>query len=104
MASKYKAKPVMIDGIRFASQKEGARYCILKLLERTGKIRDLKLQPNYRLEVRGKLICRYRADFEYIEIATKCLVVEDAKGFKTPTYKLKKALFEAIYGKEILET
>ena len=42
--SKYHAKPVTIDGIRFASKKEGSRYCELKALTRAGKISDLQLQ------------------------------------------------------------
>lgn len=42
--SKYHAKPVTIDGIRFASKKEGNRYCELKALTRAGKISDLQLQ------------------------------------------------------------
>jgi hypothetical protein len=42
IANKYRAQPVVIDGIRFASKKEGARYLELKLLERAGKIKNEK--------------------------------------------------------------
>jgi hypothetical protein len=53
------------------------------------------------VEVQGKLICTYVADFKYLENGKE--VVEDVKGFKTPVYKLKKKLVEAIYGIEIIE-
>ena len=42
--NKYHAKPTFVDGRRFASRKEAARYCELRLLERAGKIQDLTTQ------------------------------------------------------------
>lgn len=102
--TKYHAKPTVVDGIRFASKREASRYGELKLLEKVGEIRDLKLQPIYKLVVSGELICRYRPDFTYWDHRRKMEIVEDCKGFRTPVYKLKCALFTALYGQEILET
>jgi hypothetical protein len=98
---KYGAKPVTIDGIRFASTKEANRYSELILLNRAGHIRQLELQPEFEHHVDGKLMFTYRADFAYFEGEKR--VVEDVKGFKTPVYRLKKRIVEAAYHIEIRE-
>ena len=100
--SKYGNKRTEIDGITFASRREANRYAELKLLERAGEIHGLTLQPAYDLIVDGVKICRYVADFRYFE--NKQIVVEDAKGFKTRDYRIKKKLMKAIFGIEIRET
>jgi hypothetical protein len=46
-------------------------------------------------------LCVYRADFTYE--ADGKLVVEDAKGFRTEMYKLKKKWVKAEYGIDIRE-
>ena len=80
---KYKNKKVEIDGIKFDSKKEANRYCELKLLERAGKIFDLKLQPRFLLQENFKYKNKtyrkieYVADFEYTENGQT--VVEDVK-------------------------
>lgn len=118
--SKYKAKKVTVEGITFDSQKEAKRFQELYLLERAGKVEDLRRQVKYVLipaqyepdtvgvrggKRRGKLIereCSYVADFVYTENGK--LVVEDAKGFKTPEYKIKKKLMLSVYGIRIKES
>lgn len=104
--SKYRAKPIEIDGHRFPSQKEGARYRQLKLLEANGEVRNLRLQVEYRMEVAGVLICKYRADFVYEELRKGewISVCEDVKGYRTPEYRLKRKLMKACHGIEIRET
>ena len=95
-ATKYKAKPVTIDGIRFDSQAEGARYRTLKLLEQSGHITGLELQPVFVLapgvlvpgETRKRPPLRYVADFAYVTDSGS-RVVEDAKGFQTPLFRAK---------------
>lgn len=42
--SKYMAKKCQVDGIKFDSLKEARRYQELLLLERAGKIANLRLQ------------------------------------------------------------
>ena len=117
--NKYKAVKTTIDGIEFDSKREAKRYTELKILEKAGHITHLELQPEYQITVNGVNICKYRADFRYFTVRqkenfygkdskgnyyTKTMtgdkegqVVEDSKGFKTPTYRLKKKLVEASY-------
>lgn len=93
--TKYRAVPTYVGKIRFASKKEAARYVDLKLLERSGKITGLKLQPKFPLVISGVKICTYIPDYLYQENDTT--VVEDVKGVKTPVYRIKKKLFEVLY-------
>jgi len=97
--SKYRNKKVTIDGIKFDSKKEAKRYSDLKILERVGKIENLELQPRFLLQDKftfnGKTIRKieYIADFQFYDIESKCIIVEDVKGMKTEVYKIKKKLF-----------
>lgn len=93
--SKYRAVKTEIDGIVFDSKGEARRYAELKLLEKAGQIAGLEVQPLFPCIVNGKRVCVYRADFVYFENNTR--VVEDFKGFRTPTYRLKKKLAEACH-------
>jgi hypothetical protein len=95
--SKYRAVPTVVDGIRFASKKEAARYQELKLAQHAGDILDLELQPSFKLFVEGVHVTTYRADFRYRDTALGRDVVEDVKGFKTPEYKIKAKLFQALF-------
>lgn len=101
--SKYRSKKVVVDGITFDSKKESKRYCELKLLERCGKIKDLELQHKFELQPsfkkKGRTIraITYVADFVYFDLETMRIVVEDAKGYKTDVYMLKKKMFEFKY-------
>ena len=96
--NKYKNNKVEYDGIIFDSQKEAQRYAELKLLEKVGKIKDLKRQVPFTLipkilDQNGKVIqraCKYYADFVYT--LNGKLVVEDVKGVRTQVYKIKKKL------------
>jgi len=93
--SKYKAKKTSIDGKMFASKKEAARYRELSVLEFSGKIAGLILQPKLKLEVAGVMICTYIADFHYIEQGK--VIIEDVKGVETPVFKLKWKLAKVLY-------
>ena len=117
--SKYKAVKTTIDGITFDSKKEAKRYTELKLLEKSGHITHLELQPEYQITINGAKICKYKADFRYFTVRAENnersynskgewqtptmtgdkegQIVEDVKGFKTPIYRLKKKLVEASY-------
>lgn len=106
MKSKYNAKKVVVDGIKFDSKKESARYNELKLLERCGDIRNLELQPRFELlpafsygdEKFRKM--EYVADFRYTRDGKT--FVEDVKGYKTKEYMLKKKLFLYKYGSDVM--
>ena len=105
--TKLNNQKVTIDGIEFASKKEGNRYCELKLLQRAGKIQNLEIQKKYELipaqyeEVptgeyykvgkkkglpKTKRVCIeqslvYIADFVYNDENGQA-VVEDVKGYR----------------------
>ena len=108
--SKYGARKITIDGERFDSKREAARYQELRLQEKLGAIRNLQRQVAFVLlddytrpdgvRIRG---IKYLADFVYVAKGGN-LIVEDCKGFRTDIYKLKKKMFEARYGTIIKET
>jgi hypothetical protein len=101
--NKYNATPTRVEGRRFDSRREADRYAELRLLERAGEIRGLEVQCGYDLRVGGVLVCRYVADFRYADARTGETVVEDAKGFRTREYRIKKKLMLALHGVRIME-
>jgi hypothetical protein len=102
-ANKYNAKPVTIDGYRFDSTAEGARYSELRLLEKAGQIRELAVHPRYLLTVDDVQICVYEADFTYLAKDGE-RVVEDVKGVRTDVFRIKSKLMLACHGIEVKET
>lgn len=106
--SKYGNEPVVVDGVRFDSIGESERYAQLQLLERAGKVRDIRRQVAFGLTVNGELIGTYVADFLFFEAlgGTWRRVVEDWKSpaSKTPLYEWKKKHLRAEHGIAILET
>lgn len=105
MKNKYGARKVKSpDGQVFDSQKEYNRWCNLRLLERAGKISDLKRQVKYELipKQEGERACNYMADFVYCQDGET--VVEDCKGFRTEGYKIKRKLMLWVHGIKVKET
>lgn len=108
---KYGAKQKVVDNITFDSTKEANRYVELKHLQSAGRIHALELQPRFSIAINDIPICTYVADFRYqVKDIDEggfsgrwLVVVEDAKGMKTPEYRLKKKLVEAQYGIQIQE-
>ena len=121
---KYGNTKITVDGIQFDSKREAARYKELKLLERAGVISFLQRQTKFQLipdqhapsnavytkgprkgqRKPGKLLekeCSYIADFCYIQNGET--VVEDAKGYRTEVYSIKKKLMLERYGIQIRE-
>ena len=98
---KYSNEKTVVEGIKFDSKKEANRYSELRLLEAHGAIQSLEVQPKFQLVVNGQRIGAYVGDFKYIEEGET--VIEDAKGFKTRVYGLKKRLMKALFGIEIKE-
>lgn len=101
--SKYGAVPTIVDGIRFASKKEAAHYGTLKILERAKKISFLQLQPVFNLGANGQLICKYVADFQYLDHSDMHIHTVDCKGMKTDVYRLKKKMMKILLNIEIEE-
>lgn len=119
--TKYNAQKVVYDGITFDSKREAKRYQVLKLLERSGEISNLRLQVEYELipnqykteerygkngrRLKDKQVllerkCCYVADFVYTDNRTGETVVEDTKSeaTRTPEYIIKRKLMLAKYG------
>lgn len=101
--SKYRNQRTVVDGIAFASRREALRYSELKILERAGRIENLTLQPKFPCVVNGQTVYNYRADFRYYDSWAGVWIVEDAKGFRTPVYRLVKKLVKACLGIDIQE-
>jgi len=99
--SKFGAKVTEVDGIKFPSKKEAARWEYLNHMQQVGKIEDLERQPRYILQEsfrdRTGVLHRqiaYTADFRYKEDGA--LVVEEVKGGKatqTTDFVIRKKLF-----------
>lgn len=100
---KYRNIPIVVDDIRFDSQKEAQHYRDLLDRQCAGEISDLVLQPTFPIIVNGKRIAKYIADFQYRDLGTSTTIVVDTKGIRTSTYRLKKKLVEALYSIVIVE-
>lgn len=113
---------------KYASRREAQRAWELKMLQRAGKISDLREQVKFVLvpavykeiprvgkrgkPIKPKRVCvqrelAYWADFTYTDNATGETVVEDTKGYKGgATYRVfvnkKKLMFEK-YGIKVVE-
>lgn len=94
---KYRALKTTVGGITFDSGLEARRYTQLKILETAGTIKNLQIQPKFRLmdsyKYDGKTIkaIDYIADFMYQEDGKR--IVEDVKGMRTKDYIIKSKLF-----------
>ena len=100
---KYGNRKVWLDNILFQSVHEADRYKELIMLQSAGLITELELQPRFKIVIEGQKICTYIADFRYLSTETGQRITEDAKGYPTPEYKIKKKLVRALYGIEVIE-
>lgn len=99
--SKYHNRKVTIGEETFDSKAEAARWVELGLMQQAGLITDLRRQVPYSIDINGYHICKYIADFGYMDGGR--YVVEDVKGVATPIYKLKKKLLHALYDVQVKE-
>lgn len=120
MKYKYKNKKVEYEGLKFDSKKELKRFKELSLLEKAGEVKNLQRQVKYVLIPlqkepdtkgarggikKGKTLereCSYIADFVYTTKDGR-LVVEDAKGYRTKEYIIKRKLMLYVHGIKIKE-
>lgn len=98
VVNKYHSKRVTVEGRTFDSGREAVRAGELVLLHQNYQIFALAFQVAIPLPGAGK----YVADFFYLDDKLRPHF-EDAKGFKTDTYKLKKKQVENHYGIKIEE-
>lgn len=120
----YNIKTKTSDGIVFDSHKEAVRWEQLRILEKAGKIRELRRQVAYeiipaqyetyeryskngaRLKDGVKLIERkvnYVADFVYTDAETGETITEDVKGVRTKDFIIKRKLMYAVHGIKVRE-
>lgn len=92
-----------LDGITFDSKREARRWSELLLLARAGEITELIRQ--YPIKLIGEkdfirtltgLEMIYKCDFKYYDTKLRIWVIEDAKGYPTEVYKMKKAILAAM--------
>lgn len=101
--NKFGAIRTVAEGRTFDSKAEATRYLELRRMEDAGVIRELECQPRFPLVVNGVKIAEYYGDFLYKDKSgATCL--EDVKGVRTAVYKMKRRLFETLYGIRIIET
>lgn len=105
--NKYHNVKTTVNGITFDSRKEAERYIVLKALEKTGTIQNLRLQVPFELskpyKIAGKTVngTKYIADFVYTQNGKE--IVEDVKGVKTAAYRIKRNWMHEKYGIVIRE-
>lgn len=103
--SKYRAKKTEYNGEIYDSKAEARFAATLELMKKAkGDAKMVAIQRQYvfQIELNGKKICKYIADFA-CTFADGRQLFYDVKGFATPVYKLKKKLVEAQYGIQIIE-
>ncbi|ENZ3933445.1 DUF1064 domain-containing protein [Listeria monocytogenes] len=104
--SKYNAKKVVIDNVKFDSKAEAAYYQQLKLLKMSGEVVSFDLQPEFVLQEsfrkNGKLYraIKYKADFLVLYKDGHEELI-DVKGMLTKEFRIKQKLFELRYMQSI---
>jgi len=88
----------------FPSAGELRRYRELQLLQHSGAISDLELQPPFDVVINGEKVFTYRADFKYTRDDQR--VIEDVKGtlnekYLDPVFKLKRKIVEAVFNIQV---
>lgn len=84
------------NNIVFDSKHEMEEFIPFTLLEKAGTVTELKRQVRFCLNVNGKHICDYIADWTCRDL-DKRLCVYDAKGHETAEFVIKRKLFEACF-------
>ena len=103
--TKYNSRKTIVNGIPFASKLEGERYKQLLLLEKAGEIWQLRLQvemqifqgyvnPDTGEKTKSGF---YVADFMYIDMRDRKIIVEDTKGVETADFRIKWKLVQSLY-------
>jgi hypothetical protein len=87
---KYDAQRMYHAGYSFASRGESECFSMLRLLERAGKIRNLRTQITVYL-TRARIA--YKPDFQFEDLELNETVFGEYKGFETPEWRLKRRLW-----------
>jgi hypothetical protein len=95
---KYKAKPMKLDGVRFASTAEAKYYAELLIRERAGEIDSITIQPKFDIDILGTHVCSVLADFMFFDKTEERMHHVDVKGMDTALSRLKRKLVLACHG------
>lgn len=106
--SKYRNQKTRVGDLVFDSKREAARWGELRLLERAGRIVDLRMQVPFELapavkfagEKRAKPAMKLIVDFAYRDEFGE-RVLEDVKGVVTTAFQIKRHLLKARYGLDV---
>jgi len=104
MASKFKVSPKADrtwNGIVFDSKSEMIRYIDLVRLQKAGVIKDLQIQPQFKVYIADSLFCTYTADFQYFNNDVMQWITEDVKSQGTlmeTAFKLRCKAAELYHG------
>jgi hypothetical protein len=103
--NKYRNKKTVVGGLLFDSKKEASYYTQLMWRKKAGEIKEIMLQEKFKVEIEGKHICYYLADFVivYPDGRKEVIDVKSEITKKNPVYRLKKKLVEALYKIKIIE-
>lgn len=89
--NKYRNDKITVNGITYDSKKEYDRHRILKVMEKSGSISDLKFHdPSTNIILQENPKIKYEPDFCYFENGV--YIIEDVKGYQTKEFKLKKKM------------
>ncbi|MRR49359.1 MAG: DUF1064 domain-containing protein [Rhodocyclaceae bacterium] len=105
--AKYGNKKTQIDGRTFDSKREAHRYVELRRMAEAGLIEDLRCQvpfvlaPAVMVKGRKRPPLRFFADFVYSQDGKQ--IVEDAKGYVTEGYRIKRHLMASVLGIQVVE-
>lgn len=103
--NKFNATGMRLDGHWFDSTIEANRYQVLKVLERSGHIKKLRVHPRYEISPAGvfggvkQRATYYEADFEYEHNGQ--IITEDVKGLVTGDAVRKMKDFAAKYDRQV---
>ena len=95
------AGPSAASIIHLDSKRERERWHELRLLQDTGKIKDLQRQVSFPIKIHDTNVGVYRCDFHYIEEGQEFYTIEDVKGVDTPLSKFKRKCVAAQTGTEV---
>jgi hypothetical protein len=98
--SKHRNIKKIVDGLKFDSKVEAKHYFEHELLQRAGKISQLRRQVPFPCLVNGILVCTYVADIVCLDEKGK-MRVRDSKGehtAKDPLFSIKRKLVWACHG------
>ena len=99
MTRKYRNRPCVWGGVKFASQRERDRYIELKALEQQGKILWFEHQPKpFILTPKNNKFRKMTYQPDFMICYTHGIEYEDTKGFITDVFKVKQKVLWHFFG------